>query len=326
MDHSFQEQFLAFSKHIREELAGIRGHLDAIHNEQERQRQDQQKQWEMPPPLVRVEAETHEEPTTAKGTKSHHKQNLVVQSIVAISTCLAFIAAAIYANIASGQLEEMRKATKASADSAITAACALDENRKQFKKTIREIDKQIRAANRSAAAAEVANTEAQNALTVQTRPWVDIGIISVDIKDYGTPYPQYTATVNFRLENFGQSPALKVAYDFQQVAPIGPTRLESDDFCKNARNQSADHMQATDTIFPRQTPPLDRGIPILTGGAQQFEGITSAIGCVVYRQSNEGSIFYTRIRFSFEPKFKRAPDGSRKVWSENLRTVYVETQ
>jgi hypothetical protein len=99
-------------KRLRDEIVALRKSIDAIRDQQERYHQEQQAQRELPHPLIGVKAEIHEEPDAERESNSYRKKTLRVQWITAFATSAAFIAAAIYAGVASQQLRQMRHANE----------------------------------------------------------------------------------------------------------------------------------------------------------------------------------------------------------------------
>jgi hypothetical protein len=93
-----------FNKRLRDEILALRKSIDAIRDQQERHYQEQQAERKLPQPPIGVETETHERPDAERESTSYRKNTLRVQWVTALATSLAFIAAAIYAGIASRQL------------------------------------------------------------------------------------------------------------------------------------------------------------------------------------------------------------------------------
>jgi len=111
------EKFIAFSRHLRDELSGLRESIDALRDQQERQHQEQQAEHRAEHPLpigIRgdVNAEIHETKAAQRENRSRHNRNFWVQVALAIGTWLAFAAAAYYAGVAKKQLKQMTIATR----------------------------------------------------------------------------------------------------------------------------------------------------------------------------------------------------------------------
>lgn len=102
-----------FNKRLREELTSLRQSIDAIRDQQERHYQEEKAQRELPPPLGEMEPEAHQIPTEHTQENPNERDGLRIQWITAIATTLAFFAAAYYAGIAKGQLEQLRDQRRA---------------------------------------------------------------------------------------------------------------------------------------------------------------------------------------------------------------------
>ncbi len=174
------QQFLAAAKHLRGELVSLRESIDALRSQKEQHYQQEQTNRILPQPPVEIEAEIHEKPGE---DHPYEERNLRVQWVIAIATSLAFLAAAIYAGIASCQLKETQKA--------------------------------VGEASRAAAAAETANTDARDRFRRDERPYItmnptgsmgSLGIVSVG------PNAGHLR-LEFELMNYGRSPGIEIGRD-----------------------------------------------------------------------------------------------------------------
>lgn len=114
--------------------------------------------------------------------------------IISLATLLVI---GFYTYYAARQWHEMKRAADASATAANTAACALDESRRQFKDTLDQIKAQTTAQQGAANAAKSAADTAAGQLELSERPWLRI-------KDVGTR---------------GDNPVIP-ALSFQKIGPF----------------------------------------------------------------------------------------------------------
>lgn len=145
--------------------------------------------------------------------KSYRQQWLlnVLTALLFLATLGAFIAAGIYAHIASSQLDQMKIATEQATRSADLAACALKENQRQFQDTLREMKAQTKTQDKAATAARDSVKAIQEQMRIDQRPWVGItnletigGGLSPDGASYSF------GNIRFKLHNTGRTPALSL--------------------------------------------------------------------------------------------------------------------
>jgi ABC-type multidrug transport system fused ATPase/permease subunit len=104
--------------------------------------------------------------TAAEAREQERFNKSYTQQVLSnVITLLGFFGALFVAFTAIGQWQEMVKATRAAEASAITADKSLNESAREFRKSLRELEAQTKAAQLSA-------QTAQDALTVQSRPWL----------------------------------------------------------------------------------------------------------------------------------------------------------
>ncbi len=197
-------------------LEGAISHLrDAIHEHKsvmENSAHAENKE-QVPPPQVNAELHLSkgiEDAIAKKGNEGQgwQKANVVVNASTALFTALAFAAAAWYACIASGQLKQMRIATKASEAASRTAVWALEENQAQFKKTLQQIKIQTQAQLISATAAKESSGTASKELIASQRPW--FGISRFEVLQYDPAHPEIPFRIEVFFKNTGKTPALRV--------------------------------------------------------------------------------------------------------------------
>jgi len=111
-------------------LLGVQEDIRAIRNQQETANQQQQEEKQQPH-VLKADLQVPEAIQREKHTSE--KRHFTVQAIIAGSTFLAFLAAAIYAGINYKMLRQMRESTKAALQAADAAQKALTQARKQFR-------------------------------------------------------------------------------------------------------------------------------------------------------------------------------------------------
>jgi hypothetical protein len=174
-------------------------------------------------------------------------------------SALTLLAVTIYAYYAALQWCEMKKAADASAKASQTAACALEENRRQFKDTLIQMQGQTTAQNDSASAswaaanamkaqvvaANQANVVAQQSAEGQfremrrqteasERPWLSVEVAPNSGLTF--PYPSAPAySISVSIKNIGKSIAKDVQVSAKLIAmpPGRPFALDA------ANNQMA---------------------------------------------------------------------------------------
>jgi len=122
------------------------------------------------------------------------------------------------------QLEELHKQAGNTHDLAVAArdeAKASKTIAEKATKQAAELHDSVEQATRLANDAEVANSTAQTALDIQTRPWIGITIDKVTIKHHQLNTHGFNAIVDSTIQNYGSSPALRVAYSFKMIPDTG---------------------------------------------------------------------------------------------------------
>lgn len=147
------------------------------------------------------------------------KPENVWRYIIGTLEAAAFIAIIVYTIVAYNQWHEMIKATKASTDAAHTAACALDENRRQFKDTLTEIQKQtVAQQNASTASWLSAQTAKKQSQLIaqqmeQTERQVSAKLVFQNFtveKKFAVENSPEQVTVSFDVVNVGGSAATEI--------------------------------------------------------------------------------------------------------------------
>ena len=103
------KRYIAALNRLREEVASLRESIDSFRNQKERQHQQEQAERKLPRLPFEVGAEIHKKRGREGKENSDHKREFWPEWITAISTSLAFIAAAIYAGEAGCQLRTTNK-------------------------------------------------------------------------------------------------------------------------------------------------------------------------------------------------------------------------
>ena len=124
------QRFIAIGNKLLAELrlvrTGIQQLVSGVHDAKGAQNQQQEHE----PPVVRAELQIPE--AIERETREDRKKQYKVQVWLAISTSLAFIAAAIYAGIAALQWKEMMRAANAAASAAETAKETLHTSERAY--------------------------------------------------------------------------------------------------------------------------------------------------------------------------------------------------
>jgi len=262
--------------------------------------------------------------------------------LVALAT---FVVVATYTYYARGQWEEMRRAANASMEASQTAACALDENRRQFRDTLVQMqgqtDAQKGSASASWAAAEAMKGQVKAAVTgngliqqateAQTRPWVLIDGDPTDAAAIG----EFEFTFKITLRNFGQSPAI-VPNDpvFDLVNRYNarlPKQQLFDEFNTCAKADKALGDKLTPSNFLTVVAPGKDGSVFQTihasvarpdnmGASIPFAGVEFMLGCIAYR-GPRGDTYHTRVIYEVSTHVFNEPTRRKEV-AINRRTFY----
>lgn len=147
--------------------------------------------------------------------------NATRQSIAGVPTIFleifGFIVLIAYTTFAAFQWREMRKATKASAEASETAIVALDENKWQFRQTLKEIERQTKAQQD---AADAAKSSADSAVADQ-RPYVVVKVPGVLT---GGLVENTALTSTVTIANVGRTPAT-YSYDIVRLVHFPPPQF-----------------------------------------------------------------------------------------------------
>ncbi len=121
---------------IRAELAALRKllqeQLDSIHHTQERQRQEQESQNKVQVEIATCISDLRPTENEKSEQRSQNNKALTIQFILMLGTLGAFIAAAIYAGIASSELSQMKVAAGQAKRSADIAEESLESVQRAF--------------------------------------------------------------------------------------------------------------------------------------------------------------------------------------------------
>jgi hypothetical protein len=182
------------------------------------------------------------------------------------------------------QLAITNRSSKISSD-------ALDENRRQFQETLKQMKEQTRSQVAAVATSKDANALARQAMEAQTRPWIGIdGIPTVPTPTNTSERPESLDEV--RLQNFGLSPAFYVTVKFRAVFPrdsFRPTFPEMKDVCSAADSGMDEALARVDspipiiTVFPgKDAEQSVKGVHF--GHINKLPG-TYLIGCIAYKDA-----------------------------------------
>jgi hypothetical protein len=209
------KQFVRLTKKLQKGLTSFHRDLEkyreSIDKQVKRQTENQQTQNRLLEPPFRVNAETRETEASQTQNRSRHNRNLGVQILLTVGTWGAFIAAAVYAGIASRQL-----------DQAIQAR--------------RDTKTAIEVANRSAKAAEDALEESRDDSRKALRPYMGLNFGMAapagEVRTAGNVgnwlnYNGSYAEWSFHFKNFGKSPAINMRSNAKlEVGPDAWRRVE----------------------------------------------------------------------------------------------------
>jgi hypothetical protein len=178
------------------------------------------------------------------------------------------------------------RAARAAESEAKTSSAAFGESKKQFQKTVDEMDAQI-------STAQNANGIAAKALAAQTRPWVGIpdtvkttGPPSVLSEDpASTTRVSESVTISFTLKDYGNSPATSVAYQFFIVGSDKEHQFRDTHVCEDALSGSskshAEGPKAGLGVFPGEVPKQTYNTGT-HGFVESAVGLNFLVGCIVY--------------------------------------------
>ncbi len=215
------QQLLAALKALRSELRHFRDGAEARDQRKEREREERETERDLqpPPPPVIVNVQNQIPNTDERQQTRRHNQQLGALWAQVIVTFLAFLAAAIYAAIASGQLDQLQKSTiaaeqaaRASQDSAIIAANTLKEVRagkEDTDKLIKAATDQAKFTNTLGAQVKRSADTAQAAMFLDERAWMYLESLSIhtNSKKLEVGQPFYVKRV---IRNRGRTPAVNV--------------------------------------------------------------------------------------------------------------------
>jgi hypothetical protein len=207
---SLLETFRSIGESLRSELSSIKETV----KEQERTIRDasnaaDQKRRELSGIIASaIESANKDVPSYEKNqrNKEYRQQRRVLRAtgITAGATVLAFGAAAYYACVAKGQLDQMIEATKQTKRAADIAACALRQNQKQFTDTLEEMRAQTKAQ-------QTASSVASDALHVSERAYISTGAPFVNWQGKALGVP---------LENKGHIPSGPISILVSEVTTV----------------------------------------------------------------------------------------------------------
>lgn len=200
MSYYFTRQLVKAIDKLREELLeSIQQQTEAISKSTEATREN--KRDPLPVPLhVSAELQTPEADKAEQRTRYGENRNLQVW--LAVGTWLAFAAAAYYANVARGQLDEMKKSTAATRQSAYAACVSAQISRSVLLETQRtEADSH---------GSTVATVYQAMAATESERAEIEVTMGKPEINDH-------EFGLNFGINNAGKTAGIGVRAQFRLI-------------------------------------------------------------------------------------------------------------
>jgi hypothetical protein len=208
-----------------------------------------------------------------------------------------------------------------------TQAIAAANQNIQMRATVAEIAKLANATQES-------NKVARQATEAQTRPWIDVeGIPEIVDTSAGlsNSSPYTSVLFNIRLRNYGNSPAVLEQPPFVLMDFSKPVN----EFFDHSNVCNKHESRILSTIFPNAAP-ITRGVYAntveSTSPVRPLEDRrwTFLGGCIVYKGSNGGGPYYTRViyRVLFSDEITGASGGLRyrKISSGDITLAYIDAQ
>ena len=198
------------------------------------------------------------------------------------------------------QMKGQSRAMRVSADAMKSASAAASDQ-------VQKLQAGVTQTTKLASAAENANKIAQQAINAQTRPWLgiesDLTSIKTDISE-----KNIYVSFDFRLRNYGQSPAIKVSHAFDFSLPYKYLRAGTAQTAACERAERASSVVDKPDFFPSiilaSIFPGDSGVSTIHGGAgfdrPDPASITTPnvlVGCIVYQGTKDGILHHARIMY-----------------------------
>lgn len=219
-----------------------------------------------------------------------------VLEVVAAGILAAYTVAAFYQLFTmNGQLQQMI----GSSDQTNRLLCLYRQQVDKLSEQVQKTNDLVSAANRQARSSEhlvaeskEANTQARKALTIQTRPWIQIDIKSLEVKMVKSP--NFVTTLSFHptyvLRNYGSSPAVRVVAILTTRAGgmAGDEPYEYDEPCGLADSATERREGRTESIFPGQVT-HERTVEAATLGepANPSGRPVRLFACIAYHDTEE---------------------------------------
>jgi len=180
MDYLAQLTSLArtFDKELKEISSRLVGIQESIHNLVEakaKTKDAENKHYETQETPTILRAQFNVPPSERYKEETDTTRQIFNDRLMLYVEIFALLAVIGYTTVAAFQLEEMRKATKASSEASQTAAAALDENKRQFGLMLSQIRSQTSAQIQSGSAAKQVAGIAQNTLHISERAYIVFG-------------------------------------------------------------------------------------------------------------------------------------------------------
>ena len=168
-----------------------------------------------------------------------------------------------------------------------------------------DAEKSLDASNRQSKAAldasitasRNANALARESLDAQTRPWLGIeGNLTPVSSGWNDERTRRLATFSFKLMNYGQSPAMKMAEVFAFSNDVRTTATTEASACKEASdNSTASNPYAVfslPTVFPGESGVTPITYPLETDSFPEI-----LIGCIAYQGATDGKVHTTLVMY-----------------------------
>ena len=181
----------------------------------------------------------------------------------------------------------------------------------------------------------------KEALEAQTRPWVGVvGIPEIESESESVAHIQYAndSTVknvdyiqlSIKLQNFGQSPAVQLAYRFKTFWVIAPKidYRETSGLCDPPVKDQV-FTTPVDSIFPGSDAALQKKNIIVASDPVPVTDVREPnylFGCVTYRRSGFPRIYWTYVVYSLDREQRPSSDTDPHRRIISVKTIETESQ
>lgn len=230
-----------------------------------------------------MRAELYIPPSDRYKKESNDARKLIFEVVRVYLEIVTIAVVVAYTSVAAFQWWEMRKATKASADTAETAVIALDENKWQFRNSLAEIQRQTKAQQDAATASLIAAKTAEKqwkfaeSEAAKTEDRLNANLLIKNFKiDHGANSFEDKAKITFNLYNDGS-----VASQITETSGRGVYEYSL------TRDQNLAETAKVPTLNPT-------GYPLEKGGLSEIYTI-DASGWIATRQHGHELTVWNRI-------------------------------